>query len=308
MRPVWLVVLAIGLVRVHAQNTPEAEPRFEVASVKPTPPDYTNKQIQFQRGGRVLYQGISLREIIESAYQLQRDDQRLAGLPDWTRTERFDIDAKAPDGAVVGGIMRIGAPSDGLLMLRTLLADRFRLRMHTEVREAPIFALVNADRNGRLGPKLVRSDLSDTDCERIRADRMAGRSPQAGLFAASVASAPPCIYTGYRNRLVFSDMPLAQLTDILSAYLRRLVVDRTGLTGRFDLDFTWTPDELPPPGTPDRIVVAGVELDLTGGATIDPNGAGLITAVREQLGLRLESTRAPVDVFVVDSIERPTPD
>src|SRR5262245_26892091 len=85
-------------------------------------------------------------------------------------------------------------------------------------------------------------------------------------------------------------------------------IDRTGLTGLFDFDFTWTPDQLPPPDAPDRIVLGGREIDLTGGVTIDPNGAALLTSLREQLGLRLEATRGPVEVLVVERIDRPTPD
>jgi len=98
------------------------------------------------------------------------------------------------------------------------------------------------------------------------------------------------------------------LASFLSGQVRRLVIDRTGLTGRFDFDFTWTPDQLPPPDAPDRIVVAGTEIDLTGGVKIDPNGAALLTSLREQLGLRLEATRGAVEVLVVERIDRPTPD
>jgi uncharacterized protein (TIGR03435 family) len=90
--------------------------------------------------------------------------------------------------------------------------------------------------------------------------------------------------------------------------VRRVVVDRTGLTGRFDFELIWTPDQLPLADSPNRIAVGGVEIDLTGGANVDPNGAALLTALREQLGLKLESARGPVEVFVIDRVERPTPD
>jgi uncharacterized protein (TIGR03435 family) len=80
------------------------------------------------------------------------------------------------------------------------------------------------------------------------------------------------------------------------------------LTGLFDLELTWTPDQPPPADAPDRIVVGGVDIDLTGGVKVDPNGAGMLTALREQLGLRLESTRGPVEVLIIDRVERPTPD
>jgi uncharacterized protein (TIGR03435 family) len=112
----------------------------------------------------------------------------------------------------------------------------------------------------------------------------------------------------FLNRLAYGSQPLAALTDYLSGLLRRIVVDRTGLTGRFDLELIWTPDQLPAGDAPARIAVGGAEIDLTGGVNIDPNGAALLTALREQLGLKIESARAPVEVLVIDRVERPTPD
>ena len=101
---------------------------------------------------------------------------------------------------------------------------------------------------------------------------------------------------------------MAELTDYLTSRMRRAVVDRTGLAGLFDFEMTWTPDEPRPAGSPDRITVGGVDIDLTGGVPVDPNGPALLTALREQLGLKLESTRGPVEVFVIERVERPTPD
>jgi uncharacterized protein (TIGR03435 family) len=188
-------------------------------------------------------------------------------------------------------------------MMRTLLAERFQLAVHTEIRELPIYAMTTANADGRVGPKLTRSDI---DCDRFNADVRAGRAvspppPAPGTVAA-------CRMFNFRNRLAHGSQPLAALTDYLSGLMRRVVVDRTGLTGRFDYELTWTPDQLPPAGSPDRIRVGGADIDLTGGVQIDPNGAALLTALREQLGLEVESARGPVQVFVIDRVERPTPD
>ena len=114
-------------------------------------------------------------------------------------------------------------------------------------------------------------------------------------------------YLSFRSRLVHTAVPLAELTNNLSGLMRRVVVDRTGLSGRFDFDLTWTPDQPPGGDAAERLVFGATEIDLTGGV-VDPNGAGLLTAVREQLGLALQSTRAPVEVFVVDQVARPTSD
>jgi uncharacterized protein (TIGR03435 family) len=258
--------------------------------------------IQLQPPGGVVIQNMPLRSIIEWAYQLQRDDDRLVGAPDWIATERFDIVAKGPGGIDLGALRRVTAPSQGLLMLRALLAERFGLRVRTEMRDRPIFALVTANADGRLGPRLTRADA---DCERVLADRRAGRTPPPAPRPSTVA---PCLVQFFRNRITLGSQPLAELADYLSASLRLHVVDRTGLTGLFDVELTWTPDQPPPADAPDRIVVGGVEIDLTGGVKVDPNGAGLLTALREQLGLRLESIRGPVEVLVIDRVERPTPD
>jgi uncharacterized protein (TIGR03435 family) len=294
-------MLAAGTAMLAAQTTPA----FEVASVKPNAAAGNNVFFQMQPSGRLVIRGMPLRQIITWAYQLRSDDERLIDAPEWTRTEKFDVDAKAPEGIPLGSINRVGPPSPGLLMLRTLLAERFQLRMRTETRELSIYALVTANRDRRLGPKLIRSEKPEGECERIRADRLAGRPSSTPLQPGRPA---PCAWLGYNTRLIYDALPLAELANFLSGHVSRLVVDRTGLTGLFDFDFTWTPDQLRPPDAPDRIVVGGTEIDLTGGVTIDPNGAALLTSLREQLGLRLEATRGPVEVFVVERIDRPTPD
>jgi uncharacterized protein (TIGR03435 family) len=268
---------------------------FEVASVKPGTPGDSTAFIQLQQGGRLLVRNIPLERLITWAYQLRSNDERLIGVPDWIKTEKFSIDAKAPEGVVaLGSISAVGAPGPGLLMLRAVLAERFQLALHTETRELPVYHLVAANADGRLGPKLTRADI---EC------------PALGAPLRSPAGGPPrCTVLLGMNRMVFRNQPMVQLADYLSGRMRRLVVDRTGLTGLFDFEMTWTPDQPPPAGTPDRITVGGTEIDLTGGAPYDPNGPAFLTALREQLGFRLESARGPVEVFVIDRIEPPTPD
>jgi uncharacterized protein (TIGR03435 family) len=152
-----------------AQNAPS----FEVASVKPNASGGLDAYWQLQPGGRVVIRNLPLQTIISWAYQLERGDARLIGLPDWIRTEKFDIVAKAPEGVEGGSLLRVGPASPGLLMMRTLLAERFHLEIHTEVRELPIYALMTANADGGLGPKLTPSDK---DCDRFNADVRAGRA------------------------------------------------------------------------------------------------------------------------------------
>src|SRR5688572_3641857 len=129
----------------------------------------------------------------------------------------------------------------------------------------------------------------------------AGRRPVAPRPAASgppqpraaVGERPPCFMRGGYGTLVVNGYPIDELRGMLSSFVGRTVVDRTGLTGEWDLDFTWTPDEPSRAATP---------------PAVDPNGPSLFTALQEQLGLKLESTKGPVEVLVVDRVERATED
>ena len=201
---------------------------------------------------------------------------QLVNAPDWIETARFDIEAKADREYSA----REDAPAPELLaMLRNLLADRFKLVVHRELREMPAYALVNAKTDGTLGPQMRRSEI---DCE----------AEAARAFAAKRGGAPPgqkpivrCRISTNAGRIVGTGTTITELMRRLSAPLGRPVVDRTGLSGSFDLELQWSPDQ-----------------------TADTPGPSLFTAIQEQLGLKLESQRAPVEVLVIDRLERPTPD
>jgi uncharacterized protein (TIGR03435 family) len=229
------------------------EPAFDVTSVKHNrsgdvgmggPGD------RFQNG-QLRLTNRPVRVLIRQAFERRRASEIIGG-PSWIDTDRWDVAGKTES-----------AERDVWPRLRTLLADRFRLVTHYETREVPIYALVVARRDGRLGPSLRPSTAPS------------GVRITAGLFKGSV--------------------PLAMLVDgVLSAATQRPVVDRTGLTAKFyDIELHWTPDA--PSGSP------------TGDAP-PPDAPSIFTAVQEQLGLRLESTKGPVDVLVIDHVERPTED
>ena len=172
-------------------------------------------------------------------------------------------------------------------MLRRLLADRFGFVVHTENREVATYALVLARRDDQLGPNLRRAA---TDCETIRAQ------------AAQSGERDPCGFLTFANALVTGrmsvrGMEIGAVTGILSVDTGRPVVDKTGLTGSFDWDITWTPRAfLERPFNRERF------------PTIDPDGLTIFTALQEQLGLKLESEDGPVEVLVIDSVERPNED
>ena len=292
------VVAVVGGVAVVRAAQTAASPAFEVVSVKTSTSDPGGPlRAQIQAGGRYTATNVPLTMLILQAYRMQ--DSRLVGAPSWASIDRFDVLAKAPgDLAAPFNPDPQAKPSDFQLMMRAMLADRFRLTVHTETRELPIYALVLARSDGRLGPKFTRST---TDC--------AAEPPAQGRSSAPPSPPTPsfdqAMKCGTRSgpgTFTGGGMTMPQIVLTLSSMVNRTVVDRTGLTGNFDVDLTFTPDQLPAraPGTP-------VDQPFTVfGRVIDPNGPSIFTALQEQLGLKLDSTKGPLDVLVIDSVEHPT--
>jgi uncharacterized protein (TIGR03435 family) len=221
------------------------------------------------RGNTMRMTNATLASLIHFGYGL-RDFQVIGG-PDWLSKDMFELQAKAA-----------GEPSEPemKLMLRSLLEDRFGLVMHNEQRDTRFFAMVPARSDGRLGPYLHRGpDTPTQPCDRKQIEELESgrRKPTPGM-AMSMAS--------------ISCGSLANLADIASRLVDLPVFDRTGLTGRWSATLYF----LPAPGTTRPDVAP------------DPSLASFTTALQEQLGLRLEATRGPVDVMVIDAVERPTPD
>jgi uncharacterized protein (TIGR03435 family) len=213
--------------------------------------------------------------LIREAYRI--GDDQLVNAPDWTRTERFDVNAKLEREAP---IVR-GQPGERQLALRSLLAERFKLVVHRETREVPMYALVMARTDRKPGPMLKPLSI---DC-----------SPEAApaRIAAAEAGKPMPGMCGTRvntGRIRFGG-PLSAFAKAFSPD-GRSIVDRTGLTGNWEFDLTFTPE--PEPLRPGRQEPPPV----------DPNGPSLVTALQEQLGLKLESIRGPMEVLVVDRVER----
>lgn len=265
------LVLVTAAAAVRAQSPERDGPAFEAATVRQNTSGETRRQIEVLPGGRFNAINMTLREILSIAYPVDgkfRDEITLTGGPGWINSDRFDIVAKAEGspqldtnkpGSTVTDVDR-DAVERVRQMLRRLIAERFTLRLHHEMRQLPIYELVRAKSGDALGPDL-RTAAADCgrDCGSIRRmgpDKVVGTSVSAGSLAHS-----------------------------MSDWVRRTVVDKTGLTGPMDFTLTWAPE----------------------GAT-DSTAPSIFTAVQEQLGLKLEPGRGPVDVLVVDSAEKPAPD
>jgi uncharacterized protein (TIGR03435 family) len=279
----WL--LCAAAVTAQSPSPIPRPPAFEVASVKPNKSGGLGIQIDMPGTDRFTATNIPVRDLIRFAYDVQ--DVRLLGGPDWIRSERFDIVAKSEQPLPAWG--PAGPPMPMLLMLRTLLADRLALTVHPETREMPVYSLVVAREDRKFGPEISASKL---DCENQAPGRRGGPPP-------ANPGQPTCGMRIGPGQMVMGGTPMSQLATVLSNFVQRVVLDRTQLPGTFDFRLSWTPDRLPqgapPPGAPAL-------------PPVDPNGPSLFAALQEQLGLKLESTRAPLDVLVIDRVERPTPD
>jgi uncharacterized protein (TIGR03435 family) len=289
---------ALGLASHPAAQSPAA-PAFEVASVKPSAPDAPARLMRPVGGGRFIASSVTLKELVKQAYGFVFDF-RIDGGPDWQTSRRFDIQAKAEDP---------GAGRDAMLpMLKALLGDRFQLKVHTEMREMPIFALVIA-RDGQLGANVTPST---TDCSAAAEQQRVETRAKAGQGAAELLSAGqglPCAVlpvpggvagsmTWRGNGVSMPDLA-AFLTTFTSRTADRMVQDRTGLSGLYDWEMTF-----------DRAAVMPRALDAQQAGTSVPRSDSppLVTAVQEQLGLKLEPAQGPVEILVIDSAALPTPD
>jgi bla regulator protein blaR1 len=233
--------------------------------------------------------------LISFAHQLP--PFRLVGGPSWITTARYDIVAKLPVSSTSGAP---GAGRDPIQdvrdALRALLSDRFKLAAHQETRELDIYALVLARPGGRPSPSMKPS------AQHCAAAAVVARN--SGASPSPVQGEP--IFCGLRQsggRIQVGGMPLSQFASILAGQgqVGRVVVDRTGLAGTWDFELTFAPTSPAPAlGLPPS--------DATAAPPSDPDAPSIFTALQEQLGLKLESTKGPVDVVVIDHVEQPKPD
>jgi len=261
----------------HSRTFAAQELAFEVASVKPNVSGDERSASYVQPGGRYTASNVTVRMLIKTAYQVH--DEQIVGGPDWIETARFDVNGKATDTTPTA----MAFIDLARLMLRRVLEDRFKLTLVRERREIPVYGLVVAKSDGRLGSQLVRSDARTCD------GPWTSVPIAPGLPEPNPAS--PCNSGFSRSGHVAARaVEFPTLVTQISSWADRLVVDQTGLSGRFDWDLQWT------------------QAALSTTTTADSPGVALATAMQEQLGLKFESRRAPIDVLVVARVERPMPD
>ena len=271
------ILAAAALAR--AQQAPS--PTFEVASVKPNVGGPGKMQATTRPGGVFVAVNVPLRLLIADAYIGNQPGaiDRIVGGPAWIQSARYDITAKA---AREFRPTPPGPPAEMLLMLRALLEDRFKLKVHREPRELPAYELVVV-RPGAAGLR-----KSDVDCDALFAAGQVTR-PEAGIRPRCGVSNGPVGPTGDTG-LIAGGFSMSQFAQFLQR-VGRPVIDKTGLTGRYDFDLAFAPLGSSPADAPS-----------------DPARPSFLIALEEQLGLKLQSTNGPLDVIVIDSIEQPVPD
>jgi uncharacterized protein (TIGR03435 family) len=278
--PVALAMIALVLTAEVATRQAGPSPSFDVASIKPNASIDGRGSLGPQPGGRWVMVNGTVLSIIFQAFNLSTDDA-VVGEPDWVRTERYDVNAKAADPAVTFDQMR--------LMLQALLRERFALVARREMQEQPTYALTRANADGRLGPQFRRSSV---DCDARRAAIAAGKLPQTGP-PPRTGPVTPCTIRNRQDGLNSGGTTMPVLAVILTGYVGRIVIDKTGLAGDYEFDLDFAP------------IRGGNPLSDPAQPSAFPS---IFTAVQEQLGLRLVSERNPVPVVVIESIHRPTPD
>jgi uncharacterized protein (TIGR03435 family) len=268
--------VALGVPVFGQGVAADAKPlAYDVVSVKPNKSGLGMMRIMNQPE-RFSMTNMGLKMVIQNAYGLKMPDM-ISGLPGWADSAAFDIEAKmdAETIAALKAMPKEQADEQRRLMMQAMLADRFKLKVHHETKELPIYSLVIA----KGGFKLKDADPNSTY--------------PGGIKGPDGVSRPGMMRMG-GGKLTAQGIAISGLSNFLSQQVHRLVVDNTGLTGKYDISLQWTPDE---------VANAHQEAGATG--TTD-SGPSIYTALQEQLGLRLDSTKGPVETVVVDHVEMPS--
>jgi uncharacterized protein (TIGR03435 family) len=268
-----------------AQSGAAGNPTFDVASVKPNKSGGEQRSnvplgtgtLYSPTGGLFSAANVPLSRYISFAYKISLNQLQpmLAQMPSWVTTDGFDIQARCERDPGKDGMR---------LMMRALLADRFKLAVHSEIREEPVLALV-AVTPGKTGPQL-RPHPIDSPCSTELSGFPSFCGGVAGGMPPTVPGRQRMAGRGVTIEIIAMDFPISDLD--------RQIVNQTGLSGTFDFTLEWVPESngtAQPPGVDSQS---------------DLSGPSFLEALTEQLGLKLRPTKAPVDVLVFDHVERPS--
>jgi uncharacterized protein (TIGR03435 family) len=271
--PPALLARPYGQTVYQVAATQGSNLEFEVVSIRRNDSGSSREIYGPPVGDRASYTNVTLRTLIRLAYRVQ--DFQISGGAGWLNSERYDISAKAENS----GLTR----SQVEQMLQSMLAKRFALAVHRENKDMALYALVKSRNDGKLAPGLRESSNKPCSSSPSPDARKPGQLPE-----------PVCGQIAFdRGKMKGSKTDIGSVSAVLSVVLNRTVVDRTGLQGAYDLTLEWADDDLAADNARDPAAPAS-------------NGPSIFTALREQLGLKLDSERGPVEVLVVDRAEEPS--
>jgi len=329
---VMLVAVAFALATIPLlSQTAAKKPAFDVVSIKPSAPSGNFIRGGGPRGDRFNMTGATLRVLLQMAYQKANNtpltgQMQIIGGPNWMETERYDIQAKAD---CTGGTI---SREQTQLMIQSMLEDRFQLKAHLETRELPIYTLVV----GKDGPKIKRSEDQTTPPFATAAPLPCDQASAAAAAAAPPPPPPPpppAAGLGQRGApidinklpkgamimmsaptgmtLAASGTPFTNLVGLLQQQLGRTIVDKTNLSGLYDFKMTFSPEGLSNPLGPNPgPQPPGPGIGAAGPAPTGANSAAdpvpSIFAAIQELGLKLESGKGPVEVLIVESVQKPS--
>jgi uncharacterized protein (TIGR03435 family) len=258
-----------------AGTTDVKVPTFDVVSVKQDKSVSGMIRVMTKPDGYSAT-NISLKMLLQAAYGIRED--LISGAPSWADSARYDIDAKVA-GPDVDTLKKL-SPEQRRSMLQPMLAERFKLVVHTETKQLPVYELVVA----KGGSKLKEATPGDTYANGIKGPDGVGRG---GMMRVGP------------GQLTAQGVPMSSMVNMLSQQLHHTVIDKTGLTGKYDLELNWTPDQGSDP------MFKGADSSQHDSAP-DSSGPSIFTALQEQLGLKLQSTKGPVETLVIDHVEMPS--
>lgn len=293
------VPLAFGLVDALQVPGSASEgtnlPAFDVVSIKP----HKDEGMRMQAGIWIKPDGISasgipLPMLLREAFGISED--RVLNEPEWAKSSRYDIEAKvAPEDAAK---LKSLSPQQRWKMLLPALEDRFGLKFHHTMEDLQAYTLVVA----KGGPKMTVAKSAETGGEATRPEGSVGNAPQSQVMMRRSADG---------MRMECHGASMESLAQMISEQLGSTVVDRTGLKDNYDYTLSWMPDESGGPmmvgSGPMMMRMSGTGSPADGDASKDAAGPSLFTALQEELGLKLETQKVPVDVVVIDHIEQLSP-
>jgi bla regulator protein blaR1 len=299
MKALWLVAtwMVLGVTHLHGQILHPAGPlpSFEVATIKPSNGGNAIPSISTPSESRTI--DVTARNLIEQAYNIPWTpglNQRVVGGPGWIDNDRYDVEARIDESlvATLGKMSKEQQKEQASLMMQSLLADRFKLKVHFESRELPVYALVVAKGGAKLAVGKESSPATEDKPSR----------PDVGFPTGSedLLKGLLVVYRGQTAEMTAKAATLDELVHWFAGYSEiggRTVVNQTALHGNYDFTLHWTRERLTAPAQ---------QGSQPSTLSTDPDGPPLFTALQEQLGLRLVSTKAPVEVLVIDYIERPS--